>query len=69
MNKKLVPGKIVKIYEDPITCKKLEGEAFLHKFISCQGFYEGAELSLWEVRSIIPSDNSIYSRTINSKNN
>lgn len=69
MSKKLVPGMIVKVYEDPITCKQLEGKAFLHKFISLQGFYNNAKLSLWEVKSINPADNSIYSRTINSENN
>ncbi len=69
MDKKLVSGMIVKVYEDPITCEKLEGKAFLHKFISLQGFYNDAELSLWQVKSILPSDNYTYSRTINSVHN
>lgn len=65
----LKPGMIVKVYCDPITCKDLEGRAKLHKFISSQGFYNGSELSLWEVKSLDNSDNFIYSRTINSEYN
>ena len=69
MDRRLKPGMIVKIYCDPITCKDLEGKAKLVKFISLQGFYNGSELSLWEVKSLDNSDNYIYSRTINSNHN
>lgn len=34
------PRDIVKIYQDPITCRKLEGKAKLEEFISDENEYE-----------------------------
>ena len=39
-------GQVVKIYEDPVTMKKLEGAARLVKFISMAGL----GIEMWQVR-------------------
>jgi len=58
---KLGVGMTVKVYEDPITCKKLEGEAILESFWGAQGNTEQ-----WHVK--FEDDDGSYSRTINKEN-
>ena len=49
---KLIKNTIVKVYEDPITCKKLEGEAKLLDYISTNHEATSNETQYWTVRFI-----------------
>ena len=43
----LTPGKVVNIYEDPVTCRRFEGEATL---LDSHRPDDGDGLSLWTVK-------------------
>jgi len=60
--KTMEAGSRVKVYEDPITCKKLEGEAVL---VSC--WYAMVDMEQWHVK--FDDDEGLYSRAINKKIN
>ena len=53
-------GTVVKVYEDPITCKKLEGEATLEFCWNTHG-----ETEQWHVR--FKDEEGYFSRAINKE--
>ncbi len=55
-------GQKVNIYEDPLTCKKLEGRARLLEFLGGGGVYEGRSVTRWMVK--FDGDSKPYQRTI-----
>ena len=59
----LKTGQVVRIFEDPVDCTKLEGKA---KLLKCYRNDWSDNLSLWEVRFV--DDGYETLRTINSQN-
>lgn len=60
---KLKAGQVVRIFEDPVDCTKLEGKA---KLLWCYRTDSPDDLSLWEVRFVDDGHETL--RTINSEN-
>ena len=44
-------GDVVRVHEDPITCKKLEGSAYLIRQITV-GYYVEPGLEIWDVKFV-----------------
>ncbi len=60
-------GQVVKIYEDPVTCEILEGEASLISRIEKRS--ERSDREYWNVKFILdPSDSPVCQRWVNIDN-